>query len=423
MPLALCRDCLTDAPLTSGRRCPACGGPRLLSHPERDSLSIAHIDCDAFYAAIEKRDDPSLRNHPVIIGGGKRGVVSTACYIARTYGVKSAMPMFKALAACPDAIVVKPNMEKYVAVGREVRRMMLELTPLVQPISIDEAFLDLAGTQELHKAPPSHVLAALARRIEKEIGITISVGLAPNKFLAKIASDFDKPRGFSIIGKAEALDFLADKPVGILPGVGRATAARLERAGVRIIADLRDRELTALMAQAGADASRLRALAFAIDDRPVSPERETKTVSAETTFNEDIADFATLAPILMRLSERVAKRLRKQELAGRSVTLKLKTAQFELRTRTRGGLPATQLSMRLFEAARDLLEKEVDGVRFRLIGVGAGDLAPAADADKGDLIDSGVGRERARESAIDSLRDRFGDLAIQRGAVFDQRRR
>ncbi|MET0606836.1 MAG: DNA polymerase IV, partial [Beijerinckiaceae bacterium] len=358
------------------RRCPACGAPRLLSHDERDELTIAHIDCDAFYATIEKRDNPSIRSLPVIIGGGKRGVVSTACYIARTYGVRSAMPMFKALDACPDAIVIKPNIEKYAAVGRDVRKLMLELTPLVQPISIDEAFLDLSGTQELHKATPSRVLAALALRVEKELGITISVGLSHNKFLAKIASDLDKPRGYSIIGRTETLDFLAEKPVTILPGVGRATAARLERAGISKIRDLRERELGVVMAHAGNEGSRLRALAHGIDSRTVHPDSEAKTVSAETTFNDDIADLATLTPILMRLSERVASRLRKHNLSGRSVTLKLKTKQFDLRTRTRGGLPPTQLSMRIFEAAHDLLKREIDGTLFRLIGVGAGDLAP-----------------------------------------------
>ncbi|WP_342363389.1 DNA polymerase IV [Terrarubrum flagellatum] len=419
----LCRDCLTDAEAASLRRCPSCGGPRLISHAERDQLAIAHIDCDAFYATIEKRDDPGLRNKPVIVGGGKRGVVSTCCYIARTFGVRSAMPMFKALAACPDAIVIKPNMEKYVAVGREVRRLMLELTPMVQPLSIDEAFLDLEGTQELHKAPPARVLAAFARRVEKELAITISVGLSHNKFLAKIASDLDKPRGFSIIGRAETLDFLGPKPVTILPGVGAAAAKRLERAGVRKIADLRERDTATLLRDVGNDGLRLRALAMGIDERVVSPERDTKTISAETTFNEDISDLATLSPILMRLSEKVASRLRKQEFAARSVTLKLKTAQFDLRTRTRGGLPPTQLSMRIYEAARDLLAREIDGEKFRLIGVGASDLAPAADADKGDLVDTQVGREIARETAIDKLREKFGSAAIQRGAVFDARKR
>ena len=238
---SLCRDCLADhdgpEPL---RRCPACGSPRLIRHAERDALSLAHIDCDAFYATIEKRDDPSLQDKPVIVGGGKRGVVSTCCYIARTYGVRSAMPMFKALKACPEAVVVKPNMAKYVTVGREVRQMMRELTPLVEPLSIDEAFLDLSGTERLHHASPAATLARFARRIEAELGITISVGLSYAKFVAKVASDLDKPRGFSIIGKAEAVTFLSDKPGGLIPGMGPASVGKLAEAGFRLIGDLRE---------------------------------------------------------------------------------------------------------------------------------------------------------------------------------------
>ncbi|MFI4996408.1 MAG: DNA polymerase IV, partial [Hyphomicrobiales bacterium] len=227
----ICRDCRTISSDTRSR-CAQCGSPRLFAHQEWETLAIAHVDCDAFYATIEKRDDPSLAAKPVIIGGGRRGVVSTACYIARIHGVRSAMPMFKALAACPHAVVIKPNMEKYVRVSREVRRLMLELTPLVEPVSIDEAFLDLAGTVALHGAPPALTLMRFAEKVEREIGVTVSIGLSFNKFLAKIASDLDKPRGFSAIGQGEALDFLGPKPVTILPGVGKAAAARVAREGV-----------------------------------------------------------------------------------------------------------------------------------------------------------------------------------------------
>src|ERR671911_2269195 len=213
-----CRDCLTLSASPLAARCTACGSPRLLRHKERDSLAIAHVDCDAFFAAVEKRDDPTLADKPVIIGGGKRGVVSTACYIARTYGVRSAMPMFKALKACPDAVVIRPNMEKYKVAGREVRRLMAGLTPLVEPVSIDEAFLDLSGTELVHQGPPALTLARFARRVEREICITVSIGLAPNKFLAKIASDLEKPRGFAVIGKTEAREFLAPRPVGLIFG-------------------------------------------------------------------------------------------------------------------------------------------------------------------------------------------------------------
>ena len=204
----LCRDCGARPPADAGT-CPGCGSSRLVRHGALHDLTIAHLDCDAFYAAIEKRDRPELRDVPVIVGGRHRGVVAACCYVARTYGVHSAMPMFQALRACPEATVIKPDMKKYVAVGRAIRAMMQELTPLVEPLSIDEAFMDLSGTSSLHGASPAQSLAALALRVEETHRITVSIGLSYNKFLAKIASDLDKPRGFSVIGRAEARSFLA----------------------------------------------------------------------------------------------------------------------------------------------------------------------------------------------------------------------
>jgi DNA polymerase-4 len=416
-----CRDCLTDgSPALS--RCPQCGSPRLLSHPERDALSIAHIDCDAFFAAVEKRDDPSLADRPVIIGGGKRGVVSTACYIARTYGVRSAMPMFKALKACPDAVVLRPNMEKYAAVGRQIRQMMRDLTPLVEPISIDEAFLDLGGTSRLHGASPAIVLARFARRIEDELALSVSVGLSYNKFLAKIASDLDKPRGFAVIGRAEAVAFLAGKPVGIFPGVGKVTQERLARDGLRTVADLQRRGEAELARRFGEEGLRLARLAQGRDTRRVEPERDTKSISAETTFNDDVADPETLLPVLLQLSEKVAVRLRRADFAARGITLKLKTADFRTRTRARSGFPPTQLASKIFEIGRDLLAAETDGTRFRLIGIGASDLGPAGEADRGDLVDTSSARNATMERAIDTLRERFGRDAVQRGLVFNARK-
>jgi DNA polymerase IV len=413
----LCRDCLGFAATDHAQRCAACGSPRLLRHPERDALSIAHVDCDAFFAAVEKRDDPSLADRPVIIGGGKRGVVATACYVARTYGVKSAMPMFKALQACPHAVVIRPNMEKYRVAGREVRRLMLELTPLVEPVSIDEAFLDLSGTERLHQGSPALTLARFAHRVEAEVGISISVGLSYNKFLAKIASDLQKPRGFSIIGRAEAADFLADKPVSIIPGIGAAAQARLSRAGVTLVSHLRDASLKSLFEALGRDSQRLSRLAWGEDGRPVTPERETKSISAETTFDTDLMSFDDLEPILWRLAEKVSRRLKAAGLAGRSVTLKLKDREFRLLTRTRSGLPPTQLAGRLFEPARHLLKVACDGTAYRLIGIGAADLCDAAGADRGDLADQTVVRQAHMEAAIDKIRDKFGAAALQKGIV------
>jgi len=411
----LCRDCLIAGPSPNGR-CAACGSPRLLVHPELGTLSIAHIDCDAFYAAIEKRDDSSLADKPLIVGGGKRGVVATACYIARTYGVHSAMPMFKALAACPNAIVIRPDMQKYARVGREVRALLFELTPLVEPLSIDEAFVDLTGTGRLHRASAAETLTRFASRVEQEIGISVSIGLSYCKFLAKIASDFDKPRGFSVLGRAEAKAFLADKPVRLIWGIGKVAETRLAKAGFSTIGDLQRRSEIEVMKLLGNEGRRLWRLANGIDDRGVNPERETKGISAETTFDADYADAQTLRPILFRLCERVAKRLKAADLAGRSVTLKLKSNDFRLRTRSRSGLPATQLASRLFDNADALLKPELDGTRYRLIGIGAGDLVDAAEADHGDLAgDTAIARVKSREAAVDTLREKFGAQAVVRG--------
>ncbi len=390
----------------------------MLGHAELTALSIAHVDCDAFYAAVEKRDDPSLRDKPVIIGGGRRGVVSTACYIARTFGVRSAMPMFKALDACPQAIVIKPDMEKYAIAGRQVREMMRALTPLVEPLSIDEAFLDLTGTERLHGAPPVEVLARFAREVERAVGITVSIGLSHNKFLAKVASDLDKPKGFSVIGKAETLDFLAPRPVGTIWGVGKAMQERLARDGIRTIADLRLRQESDLFRAHGVEGGRLYRLARGIDTRPVKPERESKSVSAETTFNQDIRDFEQLLPILWDLSEKVHRRLVAQELAGSTITLKLKTADFRTITRSRTAPAPTQLAKRIFEPAKELLAPEARGRQaFRLIGVGVSGLAPASEADRGDLLDHTLKRDIATEKALDAIRAKFGTKAVIRGTA------
>lgn len=412
---AICRDCEA---VSGDGRCARCGSPRVLRHPELGSLSIAHVDCDAFFAAVEKRDNPALRDQPVIVGGGRRGVVAAACYVARTYGIRSAMPMFKALAACPHATVVRPNIARYSEVGREVRRLMGELTPLVEPISIDEAFLDLSGTERVHGAPPAEILIRFARRIEREIGISVSVGLSYNKFLAKIASDQEKPRGFSVLGRADALEAIGSRPVGILPGIGKRTEARLERAGFRLVRDLRERSPADLAKLLGRDGQRLARLSRGEDHRSVEPQREAKSVSAETTFNADMARMDELEPVLWRLCERVSSRLKTSSLATRSVVLKLKDGGFRLSTRTRSGLPATQLAGRIFEPARALLREECDGRMFRLIGVGAADLCGAEEADRGDLADLRLADEARMEAAIDRLRDRFGPAAIQKGLAF-----
>ena len=414
---AICRDCCAvqdEGPA----RCLACGSPRLLVHPERDDLAIAHVDCDAFYAAVEKRDDPSLRDRPLIIGGGRRGVVATACYLARVSGVHSAMPMFQALKACPDAAVLRPDMAKYARVGREVRAMMRDLTPMMEPLSIDEAFLDLSGTERLHGTSPALTLVRFARRVEAEIGISVSVGLSGAKFLAKIASDLDKPRGFSIIGLGEARGFLAGRRVAILPGIGPAAQARLARLGIRLIGDLLRADPKRLHDAIGRDAQRLMALARGEDARPVRLVRETKSVSAETTLPADLSAFETLRPVLWRQCERVSDRLKRAGFAATGVTLKLKDSGFRLRSRSRGGLPPTQLAARLYPVAEAMLREACDGTPYRLIGIGAGDLCDVALADRGDLVDADFGRIARREAALDRLREKFGDDVVQRGLSF-----
>jgi DNA polymerase-4 len=412
-----CRDCLSDIP-KGAARCRACGSPRVVDHPELDDLSIAHIDCDAFYATIEKRDDPSLRDKPVIVGGGQRGVVSTACYIARTFGVRSAMPMFEARRLCPNAVVIKPNMAKYVSVGRELRARMLALTPLVEPLSIDEAFLDLSGTQRLHRLSPARLLARFAKEVEHDVGISISVGLSANKFLAKIASDLDKPRGFSVLSPAQAAEFLAPKPVTFIWGIGKATGATLAKDGYRTIADLQRAEEAALMRRYGSEGQRLWRLARGIDHRHVTADREAKSISSETTFSRDLSSFRALERLLFELSQRVSTRLKAKSLSGATVTLKLKTSDFRIRTRAHTLSTPTQLAARIFGVARDLLAKEVDGTRFRLLGVGVSGLADAEAADPINLIDDGIRRVAAAEHAMDKLRQRFGDGAVVKGLVF-----
>ena len=411
---AFCRDCLTDAAETA-KRCRTCGGHRILAHPELETLSIAHMDCDAFYAAIEKRDDPSLLDKPVIVGGGRRGVVSTCCYVARQYGVRSAMPMFQALKLCPKATVIKPDFSKYTEASRKIREMMRDLTPLVEPLSLDEAFLDLAGTQRIHGHSPAKTMAALAKRVEQDVAITISIGLSYNKFLAKLASELDKPRGFAVIGEAEAKTFLRDKPVGFIRGAGKALQAKLAKDGITRIGQLQDADPKELARRYGNTGLWLARLANADDTREVHSDGEMKTISSETTFFDDLSKFEDLESVLWRQAERVSARAKSHALAGRTVVLKLKTANFKLKTRSASLEAPTQLADRIFRVARDALKREADGTSYRLLGVGISNLAPAHQADPRDLIDRGADKRAAAERAMDKLRDKFGTGTVAKG--------
>ena len=418
-----CRDCLgilnaTEGSGASRNRCPNCRSPRLLTHPEWLHLSIAHIDCDAFYAAVEKRDRPELADKAVIIGGGNRGVVSTACYKARIHGVHSAMPIFEAKKRCPDAVIVAPNMGLYEKVGQEIREMMRALTPLVQPLSIDEAFLDLTGTEKLHHAPPALILAQLVNDIEKNIQITVSVGLSHNKFLAKLASDLEKPRGFSLIGQAETMTRLAPMTVSKIWGVGKASQERLARDGITTIGQIQSIPISDMVKRYESSGFRLAELARGIDRRKVDPSRETKSVSSETTFAKDIKDPQTLQKHLWQLSEKTARRCKQQGLAGRTVILKAKTNKFVSLTRSHTRHSPTQLAQAIYEDGLTLLtylliERPHD--HFRLIGIGVAQIVDSEQGDIPDLAEPDRHKKITAERTMDKVREKFGDNAIRKG--------
>jgi len=431
---ALCRDCLAEF-AQAPDACPRCGSSRLIAHPELGRLTVAHIDCDAFYANIEKRDNPALRDKPVLVGhDGGRGVVATACYIARRYGPRSAMPMFKALELCPEAVVIRPNMEKYKQVAAQVRAIFDAATPIVEPLSLDEAFLDLAGTTALFRRTPAATLAYIARQIERELRITVSVGLSDTKFLAKMASDADKPRGFAVIGRADAVTFLHDLPVTRLPGVGPALASRLKVDGLFTIGDIQARPVGEMAARYGETGTFLANLSRGLDERIVHNDRVAKSVSAETTFDRDVSAPDELLRRLWPLCERVAARLKAKDIAGRTVTVKLKSARFKLFTRNhRLGSP-TQMAEQIYRAATPLVEKEVaaqkrrgSDARFRLIGVGVDDLYDALAADPPDLFAGDDTDEKMHmakvERAVDAVRSRFGAESIGKGRGFRGRNR
>jgi DNA polymerase-4 len=383
---ALCRDCCEIVQAPQGA-CSRCGSPRLKQHAEIESLGIAHIDCDAFYASVEKCDRPELAREPLIVGhAGGRGVVVTACYLARKFGVRSAMPMFQALELCPNATVIAPDMAKYKRVSEEIRAIFQSATSVIEPLSLDEAYLDLTDDYRTEAPPAAEALALIARRVQSEIGITVSIGLSCNKFLAKLASELDKPDGFSVIGRAEAKAFLAPLSVRKIHGVGAVTARRMEASGLATIADLQALSERDLVARFGKFGRRLALFAHGEDDRSVTPWRPVKSISAETTFRQDTGSGTKLRDVARPLCDRVAGQLARKGLAGDSVTLKLKTSDFRIVTRTRRLAHPTQRAAVLFESIVPLIDKEADGRTFRLIGVGMSGLGSSAAADPADLF-------------------------------------
>ena len=407
---AICRDCLWTGDHKVAR-CEACDSRRVVCHAELDQLTIAHLDCDAFYASVEKRDRPELRDRPVIVGGGRRGVVSTCCYVARQYGVHSAMPMFKALKACPEAVVIKPDFRKYIAASEAIFRAVARLTPLVQTLSLDEAWIGLAGTERLNGGPPALQLIRLQKQIEDDTGLTVSIGLAPNRFLAKVASELDKPRGFSVLG-SEAKAVLAPKPIRILPGVGPVFAKTLNSDGFATVGDLAAAEVRDLVKRYGETGLRLHDLAHGRDARTVNPVHDRKGMSAETTFNKDLTSAEELEAELWPLCEKLATKARRDGVASRVLVLKLRRTDFRIVTR-RISLPEpVQTARALFAAARVLMAPEL-GRPYRLIGIGMGEVIDAVDAPA--LFETPEARALKTETAIDALRAKFGAKAVVAG--------
>jgi DNA polymerase-4 len=411
-----CRDCLIELNIkTQLIRCSNCSSPRLLRHSEIHKLSIAHIDCDAFYASVEKRDNPELEAKPLIIGGGRRGVVSTCCYIARTYGVYSAMPMFKANELCPEAIILAPNIKKYLSVSKDIKKIFDELTPVVEPLSIDEAFLDLSGTEKLHGMSPAKVLNKATKRIEHEIGITSSIGLSYNKFLAKLASDLNKPNGFSVIGKKEAKRFLSTQPITKIWGVGKVLNKKMGRGGITQIGQLQKMDLNKLVRDYGIMGERLYYFSRGDDRRKVIPIQKVKSVSNETTLDGDIANYKALKKHLWQLCEKLSARLKQKHLSAKTVTLKLKTSNFRSISRSVSISSPTQMAEILYTQGKFLLKPECSGLKYRLIGIGVSKFSNDQDADMPDLIDPVMDNKIKTEKAMDRIRDRFGSHIINKG--------
>ena len=412
--ITVCRECFKTFN-EKKEFCNKCYSANLVSNNEIENLNIAHVDCDAFYAAIEKRDNPKYKNFPIIIGGGKRGVVATACYIARTRGVKSAMPMYKALNLCPDAIIIKPNMQKYKKASKVINNLMKEITPLVEPLSLDEAFLDLSGTSRLHKKIPAVLLAELSKKIQKKVGISVSIGLSYNKFLSKICSDIDKPRGFSIINRLEAQSFLKDKPVEVIWGVGNTLKNRLNNDGIRTIGQIREMDCNELIVKYGSIGSHIHKLSNAEDTREIKPFRKVKSISHETTFEKDTNDEVFLKKILWSLCEKVSDRAKEKGLGGSTINLKIKTKDFKLISRSVTIEEPTQIAEIIFQTSKLLLFREIKKNKFRLLGVGLSNLKDSEICDLYDLINTNSNKEKNIEFAIDAIRDRYGVNLIKKG--------
>lgn len=375
--------------------------------------TIFHVDMDAFYAAIEQRDRPELRGRPVIVGGpGKRGVVSTASYEARPFGVHSAMPMSQAVRRCPQAIVVPVRMDRYVAVSRTIMAVLEGFSPLVEPLSLDEAFLDMTGTEALH-GPPMHAARAIKDEVCKATELCSSVGAADNKFLAKLASDLEKPDAITIVPPGQGRAFIANLPLQRLWGVGPRTAQLLEAKGWRTIGDIANADAGLLARTVGESQARhLRGIASGQDERPVVPDREAKSIGSEETLPEDIAGKPQVLQVVRRHCDRVAERLRAAGRTARVVRVKVRYSQgFRLTTREAPLPEPCDDSRSLRKAATALIDRLDLDQPIRLVGMAAADLGVPNAPMQGDLFEHGnTERSSKLEHTLDSIRQRFGDV-------------
>lgn len=380
---------------------------------------ILHVDMDAFYASVEERDRPELVGKPLIVGGtpAGRGVVAAANYVVRRFGVHSAMPTSKALRLCPDAIVVRPRMDHYAAISAQIRNILNRYTPLVEPLSLDEAFLDVTGTEGLF-GPAPEVARRIKREILSEVGLIASVGVAPNKFLAKVASDLKKPDALVVVDPGRIPEFLDPLPVGRLWGVGRVTGSLFDDMGIRTIADLRRRTPDFLRQHFGQHGDHLWRLAHGIDDRRVVPDREAKSISHETTFAADISDREALRAWLLELTEQVGRRLRAHHRRGRTVQIKVRFADFRTITRATTLAEPTDATQLLWKAAADLLEKGLPRgcPGLRLLGVGVSHFDHATKVQRTLFDEPEEQRNRQLDAATDRIREKFGAAALNRGS-------
>ena len=373
---------------------------------------------DAFYASVEQRDNPDLRGKPLVVGGTtNRGVVAAASYEAREFGIRSAMPMRDAYRRCPSLLRVRPRMSHYQSVSKQIFEVFGSFTPLVEGLSLDEAFLDVTASVTLF-GTPIDIAAAIKKKIRDETSLTASVGVAVNKLVAKIASDLDKPDGLTVIYPADYETRLDPLPVSVLPGIGRQTMKRLSGTGISTFRDLRMAETRILEPVFGRFTQKTRDRAAGIDDRPVVPTREEKSISAEATYDKDLATRASMDRELLRLTERTATRLRKAGLAAGTIQIKIRQSDFKTYTRQRSVRPPANGTDQIYAVARDLLGTWLSknpGAKIRLLGVGGGNLAPVEQPD----LFAGARTENTIDKAVDEIRDRFGNDLLGRARTLD----